>query len=305
MKPTAAASPTDLTFDRNPFCGLVMLLFALLGGLTAENKRLRTQVADLEAALNLKRAKRFGRSSEPSPAASPAPETSAAALIIESEAHELPPSPPTSPTPRRRGGQPGHKGHGRRLPPPQLPRQEISCDLLPPADRCCATCGQPYAETQLTEDSEEIEIEVRAYVRRYQRKRYRRTCACPGTKFITAPCPPKLIPKGKFSPASWVKFLLDKYQFQLPLARQVKQLAQIGLPVAESTLHGGFHYLADYLLPLYEAFLTQLRPAAHLHADETRWRLFEEIEGKTSQRWWLWIFASWPGWSRKPGCASR
>ena len=112
------------------------------------------------------------------------------------------------------------------------------------------------------------------------------------TEFITAPIPPKLIPKGKFSVESWVKFLLDKYQFQIPIARQVKQLAQIGVPVAESTIHGAFRTLGDYLLPLYEAFLKRLRSAQHLHADETGWRVFEEVPAKVNHRWWLWVFAA-------------
>jgi transposase len=273
---------------------LTWVLLALFGWLVAENRRLQTRVTDLEAALTLERAKRFGRSSERSPTDHPAPAESAASLIIASAAQGLSTASAVTPAarPRARGGQPGHPGHGRTL-PPDLPRQEIVCEL-PVAHRCCATCGQPYAETTLTEDSEEVEIQVQAYVRRYRRKRYRRTCQCAGTKFITAPVPPKVIPKGKFSPASWVKFLLDKYQFQLPVARQVKQLAQLDLPVAESTIHGGFQRLADFLLPLYEAFLTQLRTASHLHADETRWQLFEEVEGKIGQRWWLWVFASRP-----------
>lgn len=300
MKPSDPAvtssgiNPSSLISGRDPFWGLTWVLLAVLGWLVAENRRLQAQVTELEAALTLERAKRFGRSSERTPTASPAPEEGAASLIIASEAPVLSTASVDTPAarPRARGGQPGHPGHGRSL-PPHLPRQEIVCTLSL-ADRCCAHCGQPYAETSLTEDSEEIDIQVRAYVRRYRRKRYRRRCACAGTTFITAPVPPKLIPKGKFSVASWVKFLLDKYQFQLPVARQVKQLAQLDLALAESTLHGGFQRLADYLLPLYEAFLTQVRTASHLHADETRWQLFEEVEGKIGQRWWLWVFASRP-----------
>jgi transposase len=293
VTPTGA-TPSSLISGRDPGWGLSLVLLALLGWLVAENRRLQAKVAELEAGLNLERAKRFGRSSERTPSDSTLAEESAVALISANEAEILSTAPAITPapSPRRRGGQPGHPGHGRTL-PPHLPRQEIVCDLSP-ADRCCASCGQPYAETSLTEDSAEIDIQVRAYVRRYRRKRYRRSCACAGTTFITAPVPPKLIPKGKFSAASWVKFLLDKYQFQLPVARQVKQLAQLDLALAESTLHGGFQRLADYLLPLYEAFLTQVRTATHLHADETRWQLFEEVEGKISQRWWLWVFASRP-----------
>ena len=89
-----------------------------------------------------------------------------------------------------------------------------------------------------------------------------------------------------------VKFLLDKYQAQIPVSRQLLQLASIGLPVAKSTIHAGFRKLYDYLLPLYEHFLHYLHTTHHLHADETRWRVFEELEGKAKHRWWLWVFAS-------------
>jgi transposase len=289
----ATVKQANLTCSRDPIWGLVLVLLALLGWLMGENSRQRAEMADVKAALQLERAKRFGRSSERSAKDNPAPEENLSPLVIEGEAHEIGGTPTPlapHPEPRQRGGQPGHKGHGRSL-PPNLPRQEVECGL-PVEAQCCSTCGRPYASSTLTEDSEEVVIEVKAHVRRYRRKRYRSDCDCPGPKLITAPIPPKVIPKGKFSVESWVKFLLDKYQFQIPIARQVKQLAQIGLPVAESTIHGGFHKLSDYLLPLYEAFLVHLRTAQHLHADETSWRLFEEVPGKANHRWWLWVFAS-------------
>jgi hypothetical protein len=30
---------------------------------------------------------------------------------------------------------------------------------------------------------------------------------------------------------------------------------------------------------------------AHLHVDETRWRVYATVEGKDSHRWWCWVFA--------------
>ncbi len=281
---------SNLTDSSDPIWGLVVVMLALLGVLLGENSRLRAEMAEVKAALQLERAKRFGRSSERSAKNNPEPEEKSEPLVIEGEAQEAPLVP--QPKPRQRGGQPGHKGHGRSL-PPNLPRQDVVCEL-PVEAQCCSTCGLPYKSSTLTEDSEEVVIEVKAHVRCYRRKRYRSGCECSGSKLITAPIPPKIIPKGKFSVESWVKFLLDKYQFQMPIARQVKQLAQIDLPVAESTIHGGFHKLADYLLPLYEAFLVHLRTAKHLHADETGWRVFEDVPDKANHRWWLWVFASKP-----------
>ena len=101
-----------------------------------------------------------------------------------------------------------------------------------------------------------------------------------------------MIAKGKFTIQTWVKFLLDKYLAQIPVHRQLLLLKMAGLPVSKGTVHGGFDRLYDYLVPLYEHFLTHLRQMEHIHADETRWMIFEEIPGKANHRWWLWLFAS-------------
>ena len=49
-----------------------------------------------------------------------------------------------------------------------------------------------------TEDSEQLEIEVRAYRRRIRRRirrrRYQRTCNCPGPRTLVAPPPPVKLP---------------------------------------------------------------------------------------------------------------
>ncbi len=108
--------------------GLVMILLVMFSRLVAENKRLAAQVAELEGALKLAQAKRFGNSSERSSSPNgddPAP------VIIEGEASEIPASSPADPAKQSRrqaGGQPGHKGHGRST-PPALPRQETFYEL--------------------------------------------------------------------------------------------------------------------------------------------------------------------------------
>ncbi|MFV1964056.1 MAG: hypothetical protein ACC628_01440 [Pirellulaceae bacterium] len=47
---------------------------------------------------------------------------------------------------------------------------------LPPDETACPKCGKPAAEMSETEESEVIEVEVRAHRRQIRRKRYRRTC---------------------------------------------------------------------------------------------------------------------------------
>ena len=99
--------------------------------------------------------------------------------------------------PRRpRGHQPDAPGPRRRdhshLP---VVEEEVG---LPPDETACPTCGKPAVQISQTEDSEIIEIKVCAHRRRIRRKRYRRTCECPNeSQTLTAPAPPKLIPKGR------------------------------------------------------------------------------------------------------------
>jgi transposase len=47
--------------------------------------------------------------------------------------------------------------------------------------------------------------------------------------------------------------------------------------------------LFEPLMPvLYDRQMTEKR----FHGDETRWEVFEEVEGKTGHRWYLWVMQS-------------
>lgn len=267
--------------------GIIAALWAENQRLRDENRQLRMEKEALLARLNLEVAKRFGGSSERQTR-----QAEASAVVTGNEADTATaPSGRTAENKRQRGGQPGHAGHGRHI-PAELPRQEQE-HALPESERTCPKCGLPYEPIGLTDDSEEVDVEVKVVVIRHKRKCYRRACDCPEARpLLVAPLPPKLIPKGKFTVQTWVKFLLDKYLAQIPVNRQCLLLAQAGLPVCKGTLHGGFDVLYGYLLPLYEHFLAHLRQMEHIHADETRWMIFEDLAGKANHRWWLWLFAS-------------
>ena len=108
---------------------------------------------------------------------------------------------------RSRGQQRGSKGHGRRD-YSHLQSEEEEHDLVG-SDCACPKCGLPFEPLPGTEDSEVIEVEVRAYRRIIKRKRYTPGCKCnavPGV--VTAPLPPKLIQKGLLGVSFWVMALL-------------------------------------------------------------------------------------------------
>lgn len=196
-----------------------------------------------------------------------------------------PPPPPPS-TGRRRGAQPGHRGHGRHL-PEGLPTR-VENHELPPDQRHCPCCGLPYEETPVWDESSEVDVGQPYVVIRHHRRRYRRVCRCPGPRFLAAAPPLKLIPKGKFSFDFWIQVLLDKHLHLLPLERQAKAMRAAGLPVSTGTLVGGMRVLAERLKPLYDLMGLLLKNESHWHADETDWPVFL-LKG---QKWYLWVFVS-------------
>jgi transposase len=192
---------------------------------------------------------------------------------------------------RSRGQQRGQPGHGRRN-HDHLPAQEETRDL-PPDQRHCQCCGLPFETFPGTDDTTILEIEVKAHRRVIRRPRYRPTCHCgahPG--IVTAPPPPRLIPKSPFGISIWVTVLLDKYLSYRPTARLLDDLRSHGLDLSQGALTGGLQQLLPLFEPVYEALMARSRQDDFWHADETRWLVFAAVEGKVGYRWYLWAVQS-------------
>lgn len=195
---------------------------------------------------------------------------------------------PAPTAPARRGQRKDRPGPTRRdyshLPVVEELRE------LPERRRVCPRCGAALVPSD-TEDSEQIEIEVRAYRRRIRRRRYQRTCPCANCpRTVTAAPAPKLIPKGVLGVSVWVEILLDKFASYRPTGRLLAQWRLLGLDVAAGTVAGGLERLEPLFRPLYDALLRRNAAAAFAQADETRWMVFVAHEGKAGYRWWLWAF---------------
>ena len=192
---------------------------------------------------------------------------------------------------RSRGHQPGSPGHGRR----DYSHLPVKEEIFGLDEAVCPHCGCPYQEDTFlgTEDSELIEVEVSAYRRRIRRKKYRKGCQCkdiPG--IITAPGPGKIIAKGKLGISVWVTLLLEKYLYQRPINRLLESFKDIECGMAAGTVGDGLKKLAPLFEPVLRQIIQRNQTERHLHADETRWQVFEFIEGKKSYRWYMWVFVS-------------
>ena len=188
---------------------------------------------------------------------------------------------------RSRGQQPQRPGPKRRdyshLPVREewveLPQEQLRC---PCCDQQLVACG--------SEDSEQIEVHTEVYRRVIHRRRYRRTCSCSGPLTQTAPTPAKLIPKSLFGTSVWVEILLDKFATHRPTERLLKAWELLDFDVAAGTITEGLRRLVPLFVGLYDVIRQRNGLSPVVQADETRWRVFEVIDGKTGHVWWLWVF---------------
>ena len=76
---------------------------------------------------------------------------------------------------------------------------------IPENERICPCCHIPYTDMGATEDSDVIEVEVQAHIRRLKRKKYRRTCKCQSQPIIlTASQKEKVLSKSRLGNSVWV-----------------------------------------------------------------------------------------------------
>lgn len=191
---------------------------------------------------------------------------------------------------RNRGQQPGAAGHSRKKQTLEVIEEIIE---LPKDASCCAHCHTPYEALSNTEDSEIIEVAVKGYIRKIKRRKYRSRCSCKGTpKLLIAPSVPRLIPKGKLGASIWASILMDKYGNHTPTHRYLEKLESYGIDLAQGTITDGLKIIEPLLAPAVKAIMEKNQKEKHWHADETRWEVFEEVEGKVSSRWYLWVFKS-------------
>jgi len=237
--------------------------------------KLKQEVAELQAKLRLRERQLFGRKSEKG----------------NSRDQNQQKNKNQDKAKKARGQQPGSQGHPRQD-YSHLPVEEEICKL--PEDQCqCPECGLPLEDFPGTEDSEQIEIDVRAHRRVIRRRRYRPACRCnklPG--IVTAPGPAKLIPKGLYGISVWTTVLLDKYCFLRPTWRLIEDLKSHGLKLSMGTITDGLQRLGGLFEPIMTEINRENWRQKQWHADETRWKMFCEIVGKVGPNWYFWVFES-------------
>lgn len=267
------------------------ILFTSFEVLTAEKRKLENQIEDAKQAreqaeaecarlteqLRLAQAREFGTSSEqklqlPS---SDMEENSPAANVEEA-------APKKKPRLAASGG-------GRKPLSAHLPREEVRHELRP-HERKCQACSSELIELSPTVTEEMYTIPKRHVVRRHAQANYHCRCC---NRFTTAPMPRRMFAGSSYgSPEFVADVATSKYQFGIPLFRQVDMAAASGVPPNRTTLANLMITLGDRLTSLHMLLREKLLSQPLIHADETTVQVLKEPERRPEQQSYLWLYRS-------------
>ena len=179
------------------------------------------------------------------------------------------------------GARAGRRDYSR------LPRFEVSWDF-PGAGTAARSAGSRSAAGG-SRSGEQLDWQVIVRVSAHCRRRYRRACSCRVPATVTAPGPPKAVGKGLFSNGFIAMLLTERYVAGRSQNSLVTGLARHGAEISPATLTGTCAQAGTLLAPLADAITARSRDSWHLHADETRWRVFAPRDGGGPAKWWLWV----------------
>lgn len=175
---------------------------------------------------------------------------------------------------------------GRRPLPEALPRVEVLHDLSDAERACPHGCG---AMRRIGEEvSEQLDlIPAKVQVLRHVRVKY----ACPACAegVHTAPLPPQPIPKSNASPGLLAHIVVSKYQDALPLHRQERILARLGVELPRATLANWMIRLGELSMPLTKLLEEHLLAAPVLGIDETPVQVLKEPGRKPTSPSYMWV----------------
>jgi len=129
--------------------------------------------------------------------------------------------------------KPRAPGHGPTV-QPQL-KIEDEKFRVKEADKACDVCGETMAPWPGKDDVVDVvhRIPAQWVIKRCTLEK----CRCPeGCTIVTAKGPKKLIPGGRYTADVAIQSCIEKFLFHIPIERQVRQAALVGMRITSQTL---------------------------------------------------------------------
>jgi len=170
---------------------------------------------------------------------------------------------------RETKSKPKRKHPGREELPAHLERREVRIPC--PAQECvCLHCQMEKAVIGF-DRSEELDVIPAQYFVKVTLREKRACLRHPEGGVSTAPCPLKIIPKGKLSDAIIVDVLVKKYGDYMPAYRQSMSLERdTGIDLSRKTLIGVIMKTGGLLEALMSPLKADLLAGKYIQADETK-----------------------------------
>ena len=169
---------------------------------------------------------------------------------------------------------------GKRL--PAHLRREVE-EILPKEDISnCKRIGE--------EESEQLHFKPgELYVKVTRRPKFAKA---DGEGILIADMPDRIKGKSILGNSLVAKLITDKYVYHIPFYRQAKQLLELDVNVAVSTMTDSLAYTCDALLPLYEKVNEIIFKQNYLQADETPHKVLDQdVKGK-AHLGYMWVYRS-------------
>ena len=184
-----------------------------------------------------------------------------------------------------------------------LPVEEV---IHPVENKICPECG---AEMK-TVGKEFVRDEV-VYVpaRMVLRKHYIEVVKCPSCSedesrdanlpdvpppvFKKAAAPAPVVPRSFCSPELLAHIIFEKYVQAVPLYRQEKEYAALGVTLSRTTMANWIIYAAQrYAKPVFDEMKQELLKGKVIHADETVVQVLHEKDRKAKTQSRMWVYAA-------------
>jgi transposase len=188
------------------------------------------------------------------------------------------------------------KKPGRKPLPSTLARREVIHDISD-EDKICG-CGSALSQFG-AETSEKLNyVPATLEVIRHIRPKYAcRSCEGTqdeGTTVKIAPLHPQILPKSLAAPGLLAHIVTAKFADSLPLYRQEKQFARLGLDLSRATMSGWLIRLSDACEKIMDLLKKEILAGPLINIDETTIQVLDEKDRSPSTKSYMWVLRGGP-----------
>ena len=183
--------------------------------------------------------------------------------------------------------KPQRDGHGRRVSPDDIRREEIIIDLTEEEKTCDCGCAKKRIGEEVSEELDFVPAHL--FVKRIVRPSY----ACPkcSEKGVQTALPPsRIIPKSLGSSALYAHITTSKFRWHLPLYRQEKIFDHFGVPINRSVMCGWEKQLLPCLESIYFEMKKDLLASTYIQTDETTISVLDKEKQGKVHKGYLWPY---------------